>query len=91
MKRGRVGFLKPSEDDDNVSGYQEDRPDLDTNSQTSFVYNPFQVKIVNGRLLLFLLFLLQNQDIDRQRARLPIAAYRDNLLYLLENHQVSTE
>ena len=45
MKRGRVGFLKPSEDDDNVSGYQEDRPDLDTNSQTSFVYNPFQVKI----------------------------------------------
>ena len=24
----------------------------------------------------------------RQRARLPIAKYRDNLLYLLENHQV---
>ena len=74
MKRGRVGFLKPSEDDENVSGYQEDRPDLDTNSQTTFVYNPYQ-----------------NQDIDRQRARLPIAAYRDNLLYLLENHQVSNE
>ena len=45
MKRGRVGFLKPSEDDDNISGYQEDRPDLDTNSQTSFVYNPYQVKL----------------------------------------------
>ena len=70
MKRGRVGFLKPKEDDD-LPGYQEDRPDLDTNSQTSFVYNPHQ-----------------NQDLERQRARLPIAAYRDNLLYLLENHQV---
>ena len=32
---------------------------------------------------------MQNQDIDRQRARLPIAAYRDNLLFLLETHQVS--
>ena len=72
MKRGRVGFLKPKTDDDvGGSGWQEDRPDLDTNSQTSFVYNPFQ-----------------NQDLERQRARLPIAAYRDNLLYLLEKHQV---
>ena len=43
MKRGRVGFLKPREDDDLGSGYQEDRPDLDTNSQTTFVYNPYQV------------------------------------------------
>ena len=43
MKRGRVGFLKPREDDDLGCGYQEDRPDLDTNSQTTFVYNPFQV------------------------------------------------
>ena len=52
MKRGRVGFLKPSDEDDNVSGYQEDRPDLDTNSQTSFVYNPYQVKyMVNARLV----------------------------------------
>jgi len=66
-----LGFLKPKEDDDVGSGYQEDRPDLDTNSQTSFVYNPYQ-----------------NQDLERQRARLPIAKYRDNLLYLLENHQV---
>ena len=57
MKRGRVGFLKPSEEDDNVSGYQEDRPDLDTNSQTSFVYNPYQVKYtVNDRLLVISLF-----------------------------------
>ena len=71
MKRGRVGFLKPREDDDADTGWQEDRPDLDTNSQTSFIYNPFQ-----------------NQDLEKQRARLPIAAYRDNLLYLLENHQV---
>ena len=78
-----------------MSGYQEDRPDLDTNSQTTFVYNPYQVRYrVSDRLLvisLFLCSLLQNQDIDRQRARLPIAAYRDNLLYLLENHQVSSE
>ena len=98
MKRGRVGFLKPREDDDQVSGYQEDRPDLDTNSQTSFVYNPYQVnqpqytvaQTVQLQLDLGLIFsiFLQNQDIDRQRARLPIAAYRDNLLYLLENHQV---
>ena len=44
MKRGRVGFLKPREDDDLGCGYQEDRPDLDTNSQTTFVYNPFQVR-----------------------------------------------
>ena len=71
MKRGRTGFLKPKDDDDVGSGWQEDRPDLDATSQTSFVYNPYQ-----------------NQDLERQRARLPIAAYRDNLLYLLDKPQV---
>ena len=71
MKRGRVGFLKPRDEDDVEAGYQEDRPDLDTNSQTSFIYNPHH-----------------HQDLDRQKSRLPIAAYKNNLLYLLENYQV---
>ena len=73
MKRGRVGFLKPrDENDDTEPGFQEDRPDLDTNSQTSFIYNPNH-----------------HQDLERQRSRLPIAAYKNNLLYLLENYQVT--
>ena len=73
MKRGRVGFLKPRDDnDDTEPGFQEDRPDLDTNSQTSFIYNPNH-----------------HQDLERQKSRLPIAAYKNNLLYLLENYQVS--
>jgi len=38
--RGRVGFLKPKDDDDSGQTWQEDRPDIDQNSQTSFVYNP---------------------------------------------------
>ena len=73
MKRGRVGFLKPRDDnDDTEPGFQEDRSDLDTNSQTSFIYNPNH-----------------HQDLERQRTRLPIAAYKNNLLYLLENYQVT--
>jgi len=64
--------LKPrDENDDTEPGFQEDRPDLDTNSQTSFIYNPNH-----------------HQDLERQRSRLPIAAYKNNLLYLLENYQI---
>ena len=35
---GRVGFLRPSEDDQ-TSTWQEDRPDLDNSRHTSFIYN----------------------------------------------------
>ena len=42
--RGRTGFLKPKEDEDNQT-FREDRPDIEPLSQTSYIYdaNPGQV------------------------------------------------
>jgi len=64
-----VGFLKPQDEEER--GWQEDRPDIDQTSQTSFVYNANP-----------------SAAVESQRARLPVAASRDTLLYLLERHQV---
>ena len=66
--RGRVGFLKPQ---DEGESYEEDRPDIQPLSQTSFVYDAHP-----------------GQALDAHRARLPVAKARDQLLYLLEMHQV---
>ena len=66
--RGRVGFLKPQDDGES---YEEDRPDIQPLSQTSFVYDAHP-----------------GQALDAHRARLPVAKARDQLLYLLEMHQV---
>jgi len=67
---GRVGFLRPSEDDQS-STWQEDRPDLDNSRHTSFIYNSSP-----------------SLGLQSQRARLPIAKSRRQLLYLLERYRV---
>jgi len=65
-----VGFLKPA-DDDSAPIYEEDRPDIQPLSQTTFVYDAHP-----------------GQAVDQHRARLPVAAAREQLLYLMEQHQV---
>ena len=85
--RGRVGFLKPQEDGES---YEEDRPDIqplrfcpDTVSQ-AFISQPDYSCSQTS----FVYDAHPGQALDAHRARLPVAKARDQLLYLLEKHQV---
>ena len=68
----RRGFLKPQDEDFAATGtWKEDRQDLDSHSQTAFVYNASPSLALNA-----------------QRAKLPIAKYKNQILYMIEKFQV---
>ena len=95
--RGRVGFLKPQEDGES---YEEDRPDIQplrfcsdtvtTQSGKKPYLLPKTLSQPNHSCsqTSFVYDAHPGQALDAHRARLPVAKARDQLLYLLEKHQV---
>ena len=89
-----MGFLKPQEDGES---YEEDRPDIqplrfyrDTVYPLDCPADLFTCLILDNSCsqTSFVYDAHPGQALDAHRARLPVAKARDQLLYLLEKHQV---